>query len=108
MNSSTRKEGSIFIAFFQGSFFNLIFVAFTIAVLLALHESVLELAHDNQKLLKRKLVLVRIQILDQVFSFVRITAQAFQNCLEVGDIYKTCLFLVEHIEDALEIFNFLL
>jgi hypothetical protein len=108
MNSSTREEGSILIAFFKSSFFNLILVAFTIAVLLALNESVFQLAHDNQKLLKRKLVLVRIQILHKVFSLVGITAQAFQNCLQMSNIYKTGFFLIEHVENALEIFNFLL
>ena len=71
------------------------------------YKSILKVLHDDQKLSKTQFILFWAEVFEQILRFIRVTAQTFQNCLQMLSVDKACLILVEHVENTFEILNFL-
>ena len=105
MHSRSRQQGPILVSILQRGLRRLILIS--LSLLLTLHQTVLQLAHDHQELLKAQLCLLRIQIFQQFTRLIRISSQAFQNGLKVLGIHESGFLVVEHDKDALEVFDLL-
>lgn len=106
MHARPRQQRPILVAIFQSRLRWLVLIS--LSLLLPLHKSVLQLAHDDQELLKAQFPLFRIQIFQQVARLIRISTQALQNGLQVLCVHKSGFLVIEHVKNALEVFDLLL
>ena len=125
MDTCSWEKRSIFIALFEASFFwyhvwvilfshhhgtsiwSLSALGYKL-VLFTGNESIFKIFHNSEELLEWHLsIWIKVQFLEKVNCFLRISSKGFHDSLQIVHIYNSGLLLIEHVKNASEIFNLL-
>lgn len=111
VDACARQQHSELVALFQGAFdrIDLLLVLDCFLLLLCLYNPKFEQLHRLEKLIESKLGLVfQLLLNQQLLRLRRIPAQALNYSLQLLNVDVACLFFVEHVENAPEVFDLLL
>lgn len=88
MYASARQKRSVLVPIFEGGFLwhscrGISLLLARLAFLLADHQSIFEVLHDDQELGEAQSSLPRVEALQQVLTLGRVPTEALQDCLQV-------------------------